>query len=350
MPRKKVSRAYWILAAIMLFSCALSGCSNTNSAAHNAPSNERTKVKVVQLRPEPLEEFLTLLGTTEPVIDVRVSSECTGTVVWVGVEEGDHVNEKSVIAHLDTTTSGARFDKAKAAKRLVQEKLRRRRELLRKGVLAQEEFDQIKTDLERTDAALKEMQVGVKNGVIRAPVAGIINVRHIDKGERVKEGDKIAEIVDPSKIRVSIKVSETDIPYIKKGSHVSVKVDAIPGRTWDGRVDFVSFKADVKSKTFKVNIILDNPDYAIRAGMLARVMMLKRSLKNTIVVPLFSIISQGGEQLVYVVKNNVAYTRIINTGAVSGDRVQVVNGLVAGDALIVSGHTMVEDGMKVDIQ
>lgn len=350
MPRQTVRHKCWILAAIIWSICPLAGCGDTDSAAHLSPPDKIARVKVVQLRPEPLEEFLILLGTTEPETDVRVSSESTGTVLWVGVEEGDHVNEKTVIARIDTATSGARFDKAKAAKRLATEQVRRRRELLRKGVLAQEEFDRIKTELERTAASLKEMQVGVRNGVIRAPVGGVVNARHIDKGERVEEGMDIVEIVDLSKIRITVKVSETNIPFIKKDSRAKVRIDAIPGRVWGGRVEFVSLKADEKTKTFKVKVIIDNPDSAIRAGMLARVRLLKRSLKDTIVVPLFSIINQGGERLVYVVENGVAHMRIVSTGAVTGDKVQVLEGLTEGDFLVTSGQMMVEDGMKVVVQ
>lgn len=347
---KPTNCQYWVLPAIVYTMLTLAGCGDTNSAAHTTPPNKSPRVRVATIQPEPLEDYLTLLGATEPETDVRVSSESAGTVVWVGVKEGDHVDETSVIARLDTTSSGARFDKAKAAKLLAAEKVRRRKELLEKGVLAQEEFDRIKTELARSDASLKEMQVGVRNGIVRAPIAGVVNVRHIDRGEMVTEGSDIVEIVDLSRIRVTVKVSEMDIPHIRKNSPVSVRIDAIPGRIWEGTVEFVSFKADDTSKTFKVKILIDNTDGAVRAGMLARIRLLKQSIDNAIMVPLFSVISQGGERLVYVEEKGVAHMRIIQTGIIENDRLQVIGGLNPGEKLIVSGHTMIEDGMEVVVQ
>jgi len=340
----------WMSFAVICAALVLAGCEGTKSEANNTPHTKAIRVRVVQLRPEPLKDCLTLLGATEPETDVRVSSESAGTVVWIGVKEGDHVDEKSVIARIDTASSGARFDRAKAARKLAEEKLRRRRELLRKGVLAQEEFDRIETELARSEASLKEMRVGVRHGVVRAPISGIVNVKNIDKGERVTEGAYMFEIVDLSRVRITVKVSETNIPHIHKNSRVSVRIDAIPGRVWDGKVEFVSCKADETVKTFKVKVILDNPDGVIRAGMLARVRFLRRSIRNALLVPLHSIITQGGERLVYVEENGIARMRVVRVGAVEGDRVQVVNGLKSGDNLVISGHTMVEDGMEVTVQ
>lgn len=328
----------------------LAGCGDQPSEA-NAPAPEKAvKVVVSKVEPVTLTDILTLPGETEPDADICVSSESTGTVIWLGVEEGDWVEKGALIARLDSASSGARFDRAKAARKLASEQLRRRRELLEKGVLAQEEFDQMEAELARTEASLKEMQVNVEYGVVRAPISGIINKRYVDQGERLNAGEMVVDIVDPSIIRTNINVPEMDIPYIKKDQEVTVTVDAIPGRTWKGVVEFVSYKANRASKTFEVRVLTDNPDGLIRAGMLARVSLLRRSLESTITTPLFAIINQGGERILYVEEDGIARARTIKIGIIENDRAQVLEGLKAGDNLIVAGHTMVEDGMKVKVQ
>ena len=327
---------------------ALAGCSDEESKAKAMEPERVVKVETMTVTPVPLHDALTLPGETEPDEDVSVSSDSAGTVKWLGVMEGNRVEKGAVIARVDVASSGARLDQAKASRELVAEQLKRRRELLEKGVLAKEEFDQMAAKLEESDASLREMQVGVDNGVIRAPVSGIVNKLHVDQGERLAVGDPVVDIVDPSVIRVTINVPEMDIPFINKDQKVTVTVDAIPGRTWEGVVEFISFKADRTSKTFETRVLTNNPDGAIRAGMLARVSLKRRTIPEALTAPLYAIINQGGERLLYVSENGVARARTIEIGVIEGDRVQVTKGLKAGDQLIVSGHTMVEDGIRVD--
>ena len=329
---------------------ALAGCGDTESKANEPAPEKAVKVTVAPIVPSSMKDMLVLPGETQPDEDVCVSSESSGTVIWLGVEEGDRVEKGAIIARLDAASSDARLNQVKASKKLAAEQLRRRRELLQKGVLAQEEFDQMEAELERTEASLKEMEVNVRYGIVRAPVSGIINERYVDRGERLNSGEKVVDIVDPSLIRTIVNVPEMDIPFIKKGQDVVVTVDALPGRTWKGVVEFVSFKADRASKTFKVRVITDNADGTIRAGMLARVSLLRRSLEGIIASPLYALINQGGERLVYVEKDGVACARTVTIGVVAGENVQILNGLEEGDNLIVAGHNMVEDGTKVVTQ
>lgn len=334
-----------ILAVFML---ATTGCdSDPKSQANTVIPEKAIKVVTAEVIPVTIEDTLNLPGETEPDKDVCVSSESSGTVVWLGVKEGDRVKRGQLLARLDGASSDAKFDRAKAAKRLASEQLRRRAQLLEKGVLAQEEYDQIQAELDQSEASLKEMQVNVEYGIVRAPISGIINKRYIDRGERLDAGSNVVDIVDPSIIRTFINVPEMDISYIKKGQKVTVSVDALPGKTWDGVIDFVSFKADKFSKTFEVKVLTDNTSGEIRAGMLARVSLLRRTVKNAVTTPLYAIINQGGERIIYVEKDGVAKVRTVELGVIEGERAQITKGLKPGEKLIITGHTMVEDGMKV---
>lgn len=342
---------YLIPLTLTLLLVALCGCESDKQIEANTEAPERAvRVGTVEVVPVTIKDMLTLPGETEPDKDVCVSSESAGTVVWLGVKEGDHVRKGQLIARLDGASSGAKFDRAKAAKKLAAEQLRRRKELLKKGVLAQEEYDQIKAELEQSEASLKEMMVNVEYGIVRAPIAGVVNKRYIDRGERLEVGSNVVDIVDSSTIKTIINVPEMDISYIKKGQKVSVSVDALPGKTWEGVIDFVSFKADKFSKTFETKVITDNSAGEIRAGMLARVSLLRRTVADAVTTPLSAIINQGGERIIYVEKDGVAQVRTIEIGVIEGNRAQITKGLKAGEKLITAGHTMVEDGTKVVTQ
>lgn len=341
-----------ILPALLLCLLILTaaGCGDRDSHAKAEVREKAVEVVVAKTALQGMEDRINLPGETEPDKDVCVSSESTGTVIWLGVSEGDRVERGALLARLDVASEGARFDKAKAERKLAAEQLRRRQELLAKGVLAKEEFDRMEAELAKSEASLKEMQVNFEYGVVRAPVSGIVNHRYVDRGEHLAAGGNVADIVDPSVIRIHVNVPEMDIPYIRKGQKATVTVDALPGAEWEGTVDFVSFKADKASKTFRVRVLVDNRDNRIRAGMLARVSLLRRQIRNAVVVPLFSIINQGGERILYVEKNGTARSRTVRLGVIEGDRAQILEGLEPGENLIVAGHTLVEDGMKVVVK
>lgn len=332
---------------------ALAGCDNEESMATPPPAKVEEKavrVEVLPIQPVMLQDVLILPGETEPDKDVCVSAENAGKVTWLGVEEGDWVTQGCVIARQDVAAVDARLLQAQAAEKLASEQLRRRQQLLEEGVLAKEEFDRMAAELDQSKASVQEIKVNKDYGEVRAPISGVVNTRSVDCGEYMSSGDQLVEIVDPSVMRININVPEMDIPHVSKGQKVNVSVDALPGRTWKGVVDFVSFKADATSKTFKVRVLTDNGDGAIRAGMLARVTLRLKVIENAVAVPLHAIINQGGERLLFVEQDGLARARTVTLGIIEGERAQVLSGLEPGERLIVTGHTMVEDGTKVAVQ
>ncbi len=111
----------------------------------------------------------------------------------------------------------------------------------------------------------------------------------------------------------------------------------------------MAFKADPATKTFLVRTVVDNPDNAIRPGMIGRVAFLRRVIPDAVAAPLFALVDKSGERIVFVAKEGVAESRTVEIGVIEGDRVQIVSGLSAGEHLIVKGQTEVEDGTRVDV-
>ena len=143
---------------------------------------------------------------------------------------------------------------------------------------------------------------------------------------------------------------ELDVRYLRVGQKAMVTVDAFPGRRLTGTVDFVAYKADPATKTFHVRVVIENPKREIRPGMIARLAFLRRIIPDALVVPLFALIDKGGERIIFVEKDGIAYSRTVSIGVIEGDRVQITEGLKAGDHVIVSGQTEVEEGMRVQVQ
>lgn len=312
-----------------------------------SPTERSIKVEVREVKPEMIRDVLILPGETEALNDVLLSAERAGRVEWVGFQEGQPVKQGATLIKIDLDALQAALDRAQASYDLKHTLAERRKSLFKSKVLSQEELDEALTERLRAESSLTEAKVNYNQGVILAPFAGVINQLHVDPGEYVKAGDPMVDMVSIDTIRINVNVPEMDVRFLKKGDRALITVDAYPGEKWMGVIDFVAFKADSATKTFKVRVVVDNKDERIRPGMIARVVFQRRKLENALTAPLFAIIDKGGERVVFVVENGRAKARVIELGVIEVERVQITKGLKVGDQLIVRGQTEVEDGMKV---
>lgn len=327
----------------------VSGGPKEDANATLQPEHKKVRVQTWTVQPVLLTDILTLPGETEARHDVTVSAESSGRVEWVGPEEGDLVKAGEAIARIDLDNAQADLSKARSAYDLAKKQAERRGELLDREVLSKEEMDKANTDLDAARSALALARKAFTQGDVVSPVPGAINELFVDPGEWVNTGDPVAEIVDATSIRININVPELDVRYLDKGQVVRVIVDAYPEETWEGEVDFVAYKADETTKTFRVRVVVPNNDLRIRPGMLARVSMQRRTIDQAITAPLHAIMDKGGERLLFVAENGVARAHKIKIGVISGSRIQILEGLEAGEALIVSGQNEVEEGVAIEV-
>ncbi|NJB67426.1 membrane fusion protein (multidrug efflux system) [Desulfobaculum xiamenense] len=340
----------YALLCMALLSLVACGDNGNEQPTDTPETPQAVNVRVITVEPQPLLDILTLPGQTEPVADVRVAAERAGAVEWMGVERGDAVTKGQPLARIDATTLAAARDRARADLRLATAKAERRRELFESKVLAREELDNAQTELTLARATLREAEAEYAKGEVSAPISGVIDELHVDAGEYVNEGEPVADIVDVSVIRIIVDVPELDVRFLHSGDSARVRVDAWPDRTWDGRIDFIASKADADTRTFRVRVVVANADAAIRPGMMARVSMVRREIPDAITAPLSVLLDRNGERILYVEKDGVAHARIITPGVLDGGTVQILEGLDAGDRLIVSGQAMVEEGTRVNVQ
>jgi len=336
--------------ALLLSACGGDSAPEAESSPDKAaaPQIRVVPVLVAEVRPVTLRDVLTLPGTTEALHDVTVGAERGGRVEWVGPTEGDMVRQGEVLAKIDMKKAEADLAKARSSYELAVKQAQRRKELRAKNLLSQEELDQANTELEAATSDLTQAQVYYDQGLVKSPIAGRVNDLAVDPGEYVNTGQAVAELVNVSHIRINVNVPELDVRYLNVGQPVKITVDAYPGETWDGEVDFVAYKADEGTKTFRTRVVVDNADGRIRPGMLARVRLERRVVHDAISAPLFAILDKGGERVLFVEEDGVARSRTIEIGVIDGGRVQILEGLSLGENLIVGGQDAVEEGVPVE--
>lgn len=330
---------------------ALAGCGVSESSPGNVKSlPPAVKVTVARVEPETIRDILLLPGETEARHDVLLAAERDGRVESIGPQEGERIEKGQLLMEIDVDVLKAALDRCKAALDMAAHVAERRQNLHKSGMISQEALDTALTDLEQAKCNHREAKENYEQGFIRSPITGAVNKLYVDPGEFVQRGNPVAELVDVSTIRINVNVPEMDVRYLSVSQKAHVKVDAYPESRWEGEIDFVAFKAEPQTKTFKVRVVVDNSDGRIRPGMIAHVAFLRRLIPDAVAVPLFSIVDKGGERIVFVEKDGKAGARTVTVGVVEGDKAQIVDGLKAGENLIVTGQKDVEEGTRVTVQ
>jgi membrane fusion protein (multidrug efflux system) len=341
------------LLAVLLTLVFVAGCGPSEGKVETKNDQSRAKlvqVSVITIKPTPIKDALLLPGETEAWHDVRLASEIDGIVERIDPREGHAVKEGQLIATIEVSALKAALDHAQASFDLADKLYQRRKLLSQRNVIAKEELDRSANERTLALSNLRRAKVKYERGFLHSPINGLVNHLHIDVGEFVDRGDPVADLVNVDKIKINVNVPELDVRYLRGGQQAMVTVDAFPGRRLPGKIDFVAYKADPATKTFRIRVLIRNPDREIRPGMIVRVAFLRRIIPDALVVPLFALVDKGGERIIFVEKDGIAYARTVSIGIIEGDRIQITEGLEIGDHVIVNGQTEVEEGMRVQVQ
>jgi RND family efflux transporter MFP subunit len=211
-----------------------------------------------------------------------------------------------------------------------------------KTALAQEA--QAKAGVDIADERLK------KTAII-APFSSLVAVRHIEIGQMIGTNEPVMTLIDLSQVRVKVFLAEKDFVHVDKDDAVTVAVEAYPNQTFSGHIDRLDVKADAMTNTFGIEILIDNKNLLLKAGLSARVRLTVDMIPDAILIPQNSVIfRENGTEVFIVDENETARIRTVEPGLTQGDLIRIVKGLERGDRLIVKGQNYVKPGNKVTIK
>jgi RND family efflux transporter MFP subunit len=312
---------------------------------------ERPPVNVVVLdmRPIPIHDRLDLPAQVEPWVELNVLAEVTGKVVRLAVTEGDHVKKGAPVAFLDNRDYVNELTSVRAELRLAFLNLRRTGDLFKEKLITKARLDSDIAKAETLAAAVRNAELRLERCTIRSPITGIVNGLDAKKGLYLNVQDRVAVILDISRVKVNVGIPESDVDEVRGLNDFDVVIDALDGRTVKGRKFFLSKSPGSFAHLYKLEIEVRNADGEILPGMFATVNIVKREVKDSISVPLYSVITRAGEQFVFVEKEGSAHVRMVETGILEGWRIEITKGLASGDRVIVVGQRSVEEGQKVNV-
>lgn len=365
--------------------CALPGCGKPAGAAPPKPSEGAEAAPVakggsnaiaVEVEAVATGEYvrsLTLPGRFAPWKTVRVGVEIPGRVVELGAEEGEEIEADRVLVRLDSTLARASVGQAAAqvaaadvGVKGARIQLDRTEKLAESKIADQARLDGAKIGYEQAKAqravaaaAQKAAAAQLDRHTVRAPMAGRVLARRIEKGELASPGMPLFEIVSLQKMKLVVDVPEARITSLEQGRDVMVTVPADDNRALKGKVSRIPAVADSASRTFPVEIEVDNEAGRLRGGMMARARIEVEREEQAVLVRAEAIVDEAGPRadavvsVAYVAKDGKAERRVVQTGELvpgdGGPRIRVLSGLQAGDKLIVVGQRRVVDGDTVRV-
>jgi len=189
----------------------------------------------------------------------------------------------------------------------------------------------------------------IDDAAITSPISGVIASRNIEPSTMLGQQAPPFTIISAETVQVSVDVTEVIINSIEVGQEVAVQINAASATPFFGYVTVVSPAANEITSTFAIEVSLDNRDGIIRPGMFAEVYFIRERSQNAIIVPRSAVLVEDGETVVYLAQNNRAERRPVVTGIDSGAEIEIIEGLNRGDPLIVTGQTLVTDGVALYI-
>lgn len=357
-----------LLPILLILALVASGCSGSESADAGAEETGRTiRVETLSLDPTEFTDVIELTGTVTSPRNATLSAQTGGTVEMLA-RRGTRIGRGEVLARIDATElraaldqAAARLESAQAQYDLAEDNYNRLEPLYRDSIISAVEFENTRTQyaqaassVQQARAAVTQARERLSKATLRAPFSGTVETRFVEVGEQVNPGQPVAQILDADPVQVEAGVPERYSNDIEPGTPAEVVFSAYDGTRRQAPVSFVGSVIDPESRTFPIEIELNNSDRRLKPSMVARVLLEREQLEQVLVVPRAAIERDEEGDFVYIAApasdtTFVAARRSVTTGPSYRNQVVVTSGLEAGARVIVAGQNEVAQGDALDV-
>ena len=347
----------------------LSGCNREGGGSggvSKAPPRPETAVVTVATVTNALwDRTVSIVGTLFPKDEALVSAQVEGMVEKTLVDFGDRVRGDQVLAEIDTATHNANLQaaigntaRAQANVSRTQQNFERVKQLSKAQVASSAEFDQAQADLQQAEAELKAAQgaeavakLNLDHSRVLAPFDGGISQRLVGRGDYVKTGTPLFNVVNDFVLKFIFGVPEKYASYIEKKLPVTFSVDNYPGETFSGSVYLISPQVSTANRSFSVGALVTNTNFKLKANTFARGNIVIQKAIPTPIVPLSAVVSFAGVTKIFVIDDkNVAHGRTVKIGRIEQGFQEIVEGVKEGEVVATSGQGKLSEGVQVTLQ
>jgi membrane fusion protein (multidrug efflux system) len=306
-------------------------------------------VEAVQVATVSLPQTITAVGSLRSDESVTLRPEVAGRISAITFREGQPVAKSAPLVQLDPAVPQAEVQQARANLTLARTKYDRAVDLARSNFISSQAKDEADNNLKIAEATLQLTEAKLAKMEIRAPFSGIIGLRSVSVGDYVKEGADLVNLESIDPLKVDFRVPEVYMRQVQVGQALQVQLDALPGKTFEGKVFAVNPLVDAAGRAVVIRAMVRNPDTSLRPGMFARVRLITRDAKDALVVPEQALVPQGDQQFVYRIVDGKAIRTKVEVGQRRDARVEVLAGVTGDDTVVTAGQLKLRDGVPVNV-
>ncbi len=319
---------------------------SSSKFSNTAASGQAMPVETALVEQIPFGANLKAVGTLLADESVMLRPEISGRVMSIGFQEGSVVEKGQLLIALDDSLARAELREAAAARDLSRGLYQRAEVLFERGTGTANARDDNKLKLSADEARVSLAEAKLAKTRLVAPFSGVIGIRHVSVGDYVAPGQDLVGLVKIDPLKLDFRVPETWLAYIKPGQSVTALSAAFPGQGFTGEIYAIDPQIDVATRSITVRAYIPNPEGKLRPGIFAEVDLISEDAVS-LVVPEQAIITGGGSQSMFKVVDGKAVLTNVKTGLRRQGKVQILDGVMAGDRVVIAGQLKLRDGVAV---
>ena len=337
--------------AVLLGACSGEQASPASGMQTGPGAQPSTPVAAVEIARRDLSRQISLSGTVEPRVTVRLAARVSGAVETVTADIGQTVRAGELLATLDTAEARAELSRARAEQESARLEFRRAEELRARGVVSAAQFETARVALQVAESEQALWRTRVEFGRVASPLDAVVTARHVEPGEAVQAQATLFDLAALDELVVRVGVSELDVVHLAPGQQVPVHLDAMPEHALEGTIRRIFPMAETSNRLTTVEIALpaDATELGVRPGFLARIRTSVDLRPDARVVPSAAVGRNGEARYVFVIDDGRLSRREIVTGVTRGQWTEVIEGLEVGEMVLASNPIEMRDGQAVRI-
>jgi membrane fusion protein (multidrug efflux system) len=310
-------------------------------------------VAAADVQTETWQPYLAAVGSLVATQGILVTTEVAGKVSEIHFESGQQVAAGTLLLQLDDSVDQAELEGIVAERRLADLQFKRREGLLESKTISRSDVDEARLRLENATAQLAAKRAMIAKKRIIVPFSGWLGIRQVDLGEYLQPGVAIVPLEALVPIHVDYSLPERHLGHISVGQVMEIKVQAFPGEIFTGRISALNPGIDQGTRSLRIRATLENPQARLRPGMFAEVRTVLPQRQTVVTLPQTAITYNPYGDSVFVILEGESGPRVqrrqVETGEVRNGRVEIVQGLQAGEHVVTAGQVKLRNDQTVII-
>lgn len=310
-------------------------------------------VKVSKMTPESFSSYFESTGTVEALQDAFISPEVNGQIQSILVKRGQQVRKGTLLIRLKTDVTQSNIDEVRTSLELASKVFEKQEQLWEQGIGSEIQYLEAKNNKESLEARLATLESQLEMASIRAPFNGAVDDIMVRTGELASPGMRLLRLVNLDEIRITANVSESFLGKLRDGDMATLRFASLPDVQLERPIQRTGMIIDPVTRTFTVEVLVENENHLLKPNMLSSLKIQDFSTDDALLVPSIILKEDFNGTFLFRINDSseslTAEKVYVKTGKTVQDVSRIVEGIQAGDRVIVAGYNLVSDGAPVRI-